>query len=170
MERILNRIIELRKAKKISQKQIAEHLEISQAAYAKVESGTSITVDRLFKIAELLNVHIGDLLDIEAKDSDLNKKLYLEIEQLKKRIIELEEQLNDKRSIIQFLSANDLLFDVAIALDVQSGEYHERRAKNTLDDMLNGTEIKPPYDRENRESLVKYISERIKNWPGPQNK
>ncbi|MDP2115452.1 MAG: hypothetical protein Q8K69_15495, partial [Bacteroidota bacterium] len=59
---------------------------------------------------------------------------------------------------------------VAMDLDVQSGEYHERKAKNTLDDMLNGTDIKPPYDRENRESLIKYISERIKKWPSSQNK
>lgn len=169
--KILDNIKKARIANGFSQEDMAEKLGIATVNYGKIERGvTAMTIDRLFKIAELLNVSVGSLLDIEPKNDNLNNNLQLEIDSLNKRIDELEEQLSDKRSIIQFLSANDLLYSVAMDLDVQSGEYHERRAKSTLDDMLNGTDIKPPYDRENRESLIKYISERIKKWPSSQNK
>jgi transcriptional regulator with XRE-family HTH domain len=160
MERILNRIIELRKAKKISQKQIAEHLEIGQAAYAKVESGTSITVDRLFKIAELLNVPIGVLLDIDPTDSDLNKKLYLEIEQLKKRIIEQEEQLNDKRRLVEFLSKNNLLLAVASKLYHDESPIPQQRDFNNLDSLIKQIN-EMPFDPGEPESQFRYILKRI---------
>lgn len=86
MEDILTRIIGIRKAKKISQKEISESLGISQAAYAKFESGNSITVDRLYKIAEFLGVPIYEILDIEPTklNEDLNESLISENEKLKK--------------------------------------------------------------------------------------
>ena len=86
MEDILNRIIGIRKAKKISQKEVSESLGISQAAYAKFESGNSITVDRLYKITEFLGVSINEILDIKPtkRNEDLNASLILENEKLKK--------------------------------------------------------------------------------------
>jgi transcriptional regulator with XRE-family HTH domain len=94
MEGILNRITGLRKAKKISQKEISESLGISQAAYAKFESGNSITVDRLYKIAEFLGVSINEILEIQPTKlkEDLNESLILEIESLKKQIENFKER------------------------------------------------------------------------------
>ena len=90
MEDILNRIIGIRKAKKISQKEISESLGISQAAYAKFESGNSITVDRLYKIAEFLSVSINEILDVKPtkQNEDLNESLILKIDSLNETIKE----------------------------------------------------------------------------------
>jgi transcriptional regulator with XRE-family HTH domain len=111
MKDILNRITGIRKAKKISQKEISESLGISQAAYAKFESGNSITVDRLYKIAEFLGVSINEIIDIGPTklNEDLNESLILEIESLKKQnenlikdsqkdeqIIDLHKQLHSR--------------------------------------------------------------------------
>ena len=47
-----------------SQEYMAQQLEISQPAYAKLESGdTKINIKRLERIAEILTVDITDLLD-----------------------------------------------------------------------------------------------------------
>lgn len=94
MEDVLNRIIGIRKSKKVSQKEIAESLGISQAAYAKFESGNSITIDRLYKIAEFLGVSINEILDIKPTklNDDLNVSLISEIESLKQQIENLKEK------------------------------------------------------------------------------
>jgi transcriptional regulator with XRE-family HTH domain len=64
MRKIREKIIELRKSKNISQKTIADYLNISQAAYYKIESGkTQLAVWHLVKIAALLDVCPGDLIN-----------------------------------------------------------------------------------------------------------
>jgi putative transcriptional regulator len=63
MDQVKNKIQDFRKRKKINQSEIAKHLGISQAAYAKIESGkTNISLDKLFLIADFLGVTIGDLI------------------------------------------------------------------------------------------------------------
>jgi len=109
MEDVLSRIIGIRKAKKVSQKEIAESLGISQAAYAKFESGNSITIDRLYKIAEFLVVPINEILDIRPTklNEDLNVSLISEIELLRKQIEEktllIETLKNEKAHIKEHL-------------------------------------------------------------------
>jgi transcriptional regulator with XRE-family HTH domain len=45
---------------------MAVNLGISQTAYTKIErEETKLTVDRLHKIAEILDVKLGDLLELE---------------------------------------------------------------------------------------------------------
>jgi len=49
-----------------SQDYLARKLEVSQNAYSKIELGISnITVDRLFAIADVLDVDLADLLNIK---------------------------------------------------------------------------------------------------------
>lgn len=104
MEGILNRIKEIRTAKKISQDQISKHLGITQAAYAKVESSKSITVDRLYKVAEILNVSVGDLLRIELTE---NKGQEAE---LKSEILRLNDIINGQKKLITILEEqNEIL-------------------------------------------------------------
>ena len=111
MEVILKRIIGIRKAKKTSQKEIADSLGISQAAYAKFESGKSITVERLYKIAELLNISVSELLEIEITkiNSEMNDKLISENESLKEQIEEFKSRIKEKDSLIK--NAKDKLIN-----------------------------------------------------------
>ncbi len=56
------RIKALRTAKDYTQEQVADHLGISRQKYARFENGTnSITLDLLAKIAEMLDVTVGDI-------------------------------------------------------------------------------------------------------------
>ena len=57
-----SRIKALRTAKNYTQEQVADNLGISRQKYARVENGTnSITLDILTKIAEMLDVTVGDI-------------------------------------------------------------------------------------------------------------
>ncbi len=57
-----NRIKALRSAKNYTQEQIAEQIGISRQKYARIENGNnSITLEMLIKIAEILDVTVGDI-------------------------------------------------------------------------------------------------------------
>ena len=65
---VIKNIKAIRKNKGISHEAMAVNLGISQAAYTKLESGeTKLTVDRLYKIAEILEIQVEDLLNAEEK-------------------------------------------------------------------------------------------------------
>lgn len=65
---IIENIKEIRKEKGISHEAMAFNLGITQAAYTKIEkSDTKLSVDRLFKIAEILEVSVEKLLNLNAK-------------------------------------------------------------------------------------------------------
>ena len=56
------RIKALRNAKNFTQEQIADQIGVSRQKYARIESGTnSITLDILSKVAEVLDVTVGDI-------------------------------------------------------------------------------------------------------------
>ncbi len=57
-----SRIKALRSAKNFTQEQIAEKIGVSRQKYGRIENGTnSITLDILSKIAEVLDVTVGDI-------------------------------------------------------------------------------------------------------------
>lgn len=57
-----SRIKALRSARNFTQEQIADQIGVSRQKYARIESGAnSITLDILSKIAEVLEVAIGDI-------------------------------------------------------------------------------------------------------------
>ena len=65
MENIIDKIKEARKQKGYSHEYMAHKLDMSQPAYSKIEkSETILSVDRLFKIAEILETPIEKFLDI----------------------------------------------------------------------------------------------------------
>lgn len=56
----------IRGARNYTQEHMAEVLKISQRAYSSLENGqTQLTVDRLFEVAEALQVNIGDIVGYE---------------------------------------------------------------------------------------------------------
>ena len=65
---IVDNIKTIRKNKGISHEAMAINLGISQTAYTKLERNeTKLTIDRLYKIAKILEVEIEDLLNLESK-------------------------------------------------------------------------------------------------------
>jgi transcriptional regulator with XRE-family HTH domain len=61
-----------REQKNYTQEYLAYKLNISQNAYSKIELGyTKITVERLFQIAEVLEISVGELLDADSDEAGL---------------------------------------------------------------------------------------------------
>lgn len=64
-----SRIKALRIAKNYTQEQVAERLGISRQKYARFENGSnSITLDFLTKIADMLDVTVGDITKVLDED------------------------------------------------------------------------------------------------------
>ena len=117
MEKIINKIREIRKDRGYSHEYMAHLLDISQVAYSKIEKNeTKLTVERLFKIAEFLEAKIVDILDIIAdkvykqdlKDNSIghqeiqnmyqdNKEVYEKLIASKDEQIALLKSLLDKK-------------------------------------------------------------------------
>ena len=117
MEKIINKIRDIRKDRGYSHEYMAHLLDISQVAYSKIEKNeTKLTVERLFKIAEILEAKIEDILDIKAdkvykqdlKDNSIghqeiqnmyqdNKEVYEKLIASKDEQIALLKSLLDKK-------------------------------------------------------------------------
>ena len=117
MQKIINKIREIRKDRGYSHEYMAHLLDISQVAYSKIEKNeTKLTVERLFKIAEILEAKIEDILDIKAdkvykqdlKDNSIghqeiqnmyqdNKEVYEKLIASKDEQIALLKSLLDKK-------------------------------------------------------------------------
>lgn len=66
MNKIGFNVRKMRESKGFSQDYMATVLNISQASYARLENEeTKITVDRLYKIAEILEVNISDFFELD---------------------------------------------------------------------------------------------------------
>lgn len=75
--KILENIKSNRKAKKISQEEMAKHLGIELSTYGKIERGDiKLTVERMIEIAGILNIPteilVNENVEIEMKNSDEN--------------------------------------------------------------------------------------------------
>lgn len=67
MEHVLDNVKRIRKHKGYSHEYMAHMLDISQVAYSKLEkNNTKLSVERLYKLAEILEVEVAELLDIKA--------------------------------------------------------------------------------------------------------
>lgn len=117
----------MRQQKTITQERIADGLNISQAAYTKLERGeTKLTVERLYQIAEALKTDISELLGIESKyNQDIHhneratiiapqkvENLYNENKEIADKLMkQYETSLTDKDKLIAVLEekVKDLL-------------------------------------------------------------
>ena len=75
-DEILIRIKEHRKKRGFSYETMAHEMSTSTAAYRKIEMNqTKLTLERLYQIAQILDVSVGNLLDIQNKNqlSQINK-------------------------------------------------------------------------------------------------
>jgi transcriptional regulator with XRE-family HTH domain len=118
MEQVLVKLKEIRKEKGYSHEYMAHQLGISQAAYSKLEKNeTKLTVERLYKLAEILEVTVGELLEILPTNqfNQTNKEnttgylqqtanFYQESKEQNEKIMQLyEARLQDKDKIIKQL-------------------------------------------------------------------
>ena len=122
MEKIIEKITQYRNRKGYTYENMAHDLHITPAAYRKIETGeTKLTVERLFKIAEILDIKVSDLLNEEKstiynqdlKDNAIghqqienlhqeNKEVYQELLKAKDEQIHLlKEQINFYKSRIK---------------------------------------------------------------------
>ena len=68
----MNRLKELRKAKKLTQQELADYMQITRRGYQKWESGESqIKPDKAQKLADFFGVSIAHLLGYD--DNDFEK-------------------------------------------------------------------------------------------------
>lgn len=62
------KIKHLRELRNYTQEHMAHCLGLTQRAYSSIENGkTQLTIERLREISQILNVTIGDILDLESK-------------------------------------------------------------------------------------------------------
>jgi transcriptional regulator with XRE-family HTH domain len=70
VKKVAANIRQIREHRNYTQEYLAAKLKISQNAYSKIELGyTKITVDRLFHIADILEVDAISILDSENTDA-----------------------------------------------------------------------------------------------------
>lgn len=103
------KIKQFRELRNFTQEHMAEVLKLSQRAYSSIENGqTQLTVERLFDIAQALQVNIGDIIetntekvfnnDIHNNNFDnkssfvLNQQNFTEQKALYEKIIESKEE------------------------------------------------------------------------------
>lgn len=73
MEKIINSIVSISKEKGLSHENMAFELNISQPAYTKLlQNKTKLTVERMYKIAEILEVSVLKLQGLEV-DNQFNQ-------------------------------------------------------------------------------------------------
>ena len=73
----MNRLKELRKAKKLTQQELADYMQITRRSYQKWESGESqIRPDKAQKLADFFDVSIAHLLGYD--DNDFEKQIRID--------------------------------------------------------------------------------------------
>ena len=106
-----NKLKNMRKAKNISQEQVADFLNISQSAYARMERGESASWASHFnRICEVFEIKPEDLVKKE-EDSSLSENLSTErlteiamLSVYRKLIRRYELQIEDLKTIIRNLN------------------------------------------------------------------
>jgi transcriptional regulator with XRE-family HTH domain len=92
----------IRLSKNLSQQNIADELGITVSAYSNMERGvTEITIQRLKKIAQILQVNINDLIT----DNILNDQPEIPYNNIPQKINFILNELNSQKKDIQLLKS-----------------------------------------------------------------
>jgi transcriptional regulator with XRE-family HTH domain len=114
MSCVLENIKAIRRSKGISQESISYDLGIDYSTYGKIERGQiALTVDRLEKIAKILQVTVDEIFNCEMKNVDkvdekdkFRQEYYKymsEVEHLRFELELAKQQIFDKEKIIKLL-------------------------------------------------------------------
>lgn len=106
----MKKIKEARIKKGISQTAMANEIGLSQPGYANIENGETKNIPLLVavKISKVLGIGFNELYDIDG-DSQKIDGLNKEIKALHKRVIELEDNVRDKKLIIDLIFSDDFI-------------------------------------------------------------
>lgn len=164
---LLQKIKDRRKELKLTQKEVAKKissiLPISQAAYAKIESGktSSISIEYGKCIAKALEISFNELFEIETPYNKRLAELENEKRELENEIIQLKEQLDDKKTIIKFLKENDFTLDIAAKISfLENGrEFTDFDDPDWLEKFISNRK----YDPGDKQSQIRYIEEWFDN-------
>lgn len=124
MKEILNRIKSLRTAKNLKQADFAKLINMTQGGYSKIELGeTELTIERLYKIADVLSVNIEYLLFGENEDKGSLKSK--EVDLLKKEIEMLSYMNNLQKEKLENVSfkANEVFKEHILFIIAKELEY-----------------------------------------------
>ncbi|WP_353149134.1 helix-turn-helix transcriptional regulator [Chryseobacterium sp.] len=118
MEKIINKIAEIRAKKGFSYENMAQDLDLSTSAYRKIETGeTKLTVERLVDISKILETPLNEFLETEYqknfnqenKDNahgfqGFNDNIFNEYSEISKKLIDAyEQQIKDLKIEIEQL-------------------------------------------------------------------
>jgi transcriptional regulator with XRE-family HTH domain len=161
---IAQRIKEEREKRGIKQVDMANFLNIERSNYTRLENrGSKLTLDQITSIASAIGISPAELLGLESssaeqqveiKENEKNK----EIDDLKKRVSELEDRIKDKESIMLFQEGklNESLTFFEVLLDkytlLKAKELGLNLSNVNLADTNSQIILKPYYD-----SLPKYF-------------
>ena len=114
---VIERIVQGRNKKGYTYENMAVELDPTTAAYRKIETGeTKLTLERLFKISDILEVPVGELLAIEKSVNQQvnngNSNVYNQkIDHFYQENREITEQLNKAKDelIAQLKQENEYL-------------------------------------------------------------
>lgn len=116
IEKIIEKIALHRNRKGYTYENMADELELTPAAYRKIETGeTKLTVERLFRISNILEIPINELLNLDKNNFIQNnyssEKIYQQkIENFYQENKEITEQLIEAKDQIIEALQKDLEF------------------------------------------------------------
>jgi len=109
IEFILDRIKTARKEQKVTQKQIADGLGISQDVYSKLERGSiEMRVKTMFEIMKILEIDAQLLAPTQEEKDIMMKEMYHDIKDMKAKLDRFERNLlsNTDKEEKQLLEEN----------------------------------------------------------------
>lgn len=156
---ILEKIKQYRNQKNLSQAQVAAVIGISQPAYAKVESGITenISLNIAKGIAKALGENFNELFEINADNKNLDIQTD-EIEELKGKIKELQDRIEEKDFLIKSISAQTrhtkevLIHEVYLA--------YTRKIRKINEKLKNSNNDKEIKDLTNEKTIVELLTNR----------
>lgn len=108
MEQIIAKIVQHRNRKGYTYENMADELELTPAAYRKIETGeTKLTVERLFRISTILETPVNEILDF---DKNVHQQINYGNENIYQQKIEHFYQEN-KEITDQLIKAKDQLIE-----------------------------------------------------------
>ena len=105
MNTIAERLKMVRLSRGLSQQEVADKINLSQSAYAKIEKGISrLDIDRFFDLCQLLDLSPGIVIDPDISNpADWEKKEEQQITAEAKTVSDKTEVIRQLRDEIRFL-------------------------------------------------------------------
>ena len=121
MEKIIEKITQYRNRKGYTYENMADELELTTAAYRKIETGeTKLSVERLFRISNILETPVNELLEMDSVSQTQNnyhnahvyqqkiKHFYQENKEITTELIKAKDQLiTQLQKEIEFLKTKN---------------------------------------------------------------